>query len=79
MSSIGLFVNRNRIYLAILIYISLFATTCLIVKPPIMFLDSGELRQFGIGFKERTVIPVWLFAFLLGILSYLCILLLTEL
>ena len=79
MSDIGLFVNRNRLYLAILVYVSLFALTCLFVKPPLMFLKSGELRQFGIGFKEKTVVPVWLFAFLLGIVSYVFTLSLTSL
>ena len=39
-----------------------------------MFYDDGTIREFGIGYKNKTVFPVWLVAMILGILSYLFVL-----
>jgi hypothetical protein len=39
-----------------------------------MYNEDGSLRQFGIGFKRKTVIPAWLVAIIIAILSYLLVL-----
>ena len=35
-----------------------------------MFKKDGSIRQFGIGYKEKTVLPIWLMAIVIAILSY---------
>jgi len=36
--------------------------------------DDGSIRQFGVGYRNKTILPVWLLAIILGILSYLFVL-----
>jgi hypothetical protein len=39
-----------------------------------MYNEDGSLRQFGIGFQRKTVVPAWLVAIIIAILSYLLVL-----
>ena len=43
----------------------------LFTKPAFIFNNDGSLRDFGVGYYRRTVIPAWLLAILCAILSYL--------
>ena len=64
-------------------YIASHMTTCAIIlflvmyislayiKPSFLFQSNGAIRQFGIGYKNKTILPLWLVAGVLGILSYL--------
>jgi hypothetical protein len=42
--------------------------------PHFLYNQDGSLREFGIGYKKKTVIPIWLVALILAILSYLFVL-----
>ena len=42
-------------------------------KPSFLYKKNGELRQFGIGYKEKTIFPAWLLSIILAILIYVCI------
>tara|TARA_Y100000996_G_C22384365_1_gene586440 strand:+ start:184 stop:351 length:168 start_codon:yes stop_codon:yes gene_type:complete len=44
------------------------------LKPAFIFKKDGTLREFGIGFRNKTVIPAWLLAIVLAIVSYLLVL-----
>jgi len=44
------------------------------IKPGIFYNQDGSMRQFGVGYKNKTIFPLWLFAVILGIVSYLSIL-----
>jgi hypothetical protein len=39
-------------------------------KPAFIYKKDGSLRQFGIGYKEKTILPIWLISIVLAILSY---------
>lgn len=67
-----LFSRLPKISLSIFLFIALFSIVHYI-KPSIFYLQSGGFRQFGIGYKHKTVIPIWVFAIILSILSYLVI------
>jgi hypothetical protein len=55
---------------AFTIYIFGIATV-LFLKPKIMFGESGERKEFGIGRGERrTVFPFWLFSIFWAFISY---------
>ena len=55
---------------AFTIYIFGIATV-LFVKPKIMFGETGEWKEFGIGRGERrTVFPFWLFSIFWAFISY---------
>lgn len=56
-AAIGMFVV---VYSAIFLY-----------KPAFLFEPDGAIRQFGVGFRKKTFLPVWLLSILLAILLYL--------
>jgi len=39
-------------------------------KPSIIYNKDLSFRRFGIGYKNKTVVPIWLFAVMLAILVY---------
>jgi hypothetical protein len=58
---------------AILLFLfSFFAIQQL--KPGFLYNADGSLREFGVGFKRKTVIPIWLLSIILAILCYLTVL-----
>lgn len=44
------------------------------VKPAFLYNKNGTLREFGVGFKKKTVIPLWLIAIFIAIISYFSVL-----
>jgi hypothetical protein len=69
----------NRLFLkkyVLVISIMLFLITFYIlhrIKPSFLYKKNGDLRAFGIGYKEKTIIPLWLIAIILPILCYIVI------
>ena len=62
-------IRHNKISMAILIYIILFGLiNCL--KPAFMYNSDGSLKEFGVGFRKKTIIPVWLISIFLAIIAY---------
>ena len=35
-----------------------------------MYNKDGSLRQFGIGYQKKTILPAWLIAIVVAIMSY---------
>tara|TARA_Y100001935_G_C16930444_1_gene325165 strand:+ start:160 stop:405 length:246 start_codon:yes stop_codon:yes gene_type:complete len=66
-------IRRNITSFSIIIFIILY-TIVLLFKPAFIFKKDGNLRNFGIGFRDKTVIPAWLLAIILAIMSYLFVL-----
>ena len=44
------------------------------IKPGFLYNRDGSLREFGIGYTNKTIVPLWLFSIILGILSYVFVL-----
>lgn len=44
------------------------------MKPDFAYMPDGSYRQFGVGYKHKTVVPIWLVAISLAIFSYLFVL-----
>jgi len=60
-----------------LVAIAIFLVAFLIVqaaKPAFIYNRDGSLKQFGVGYKNKTIMPIWLLSFVLGILAYLVVL-----
>ena len=66
-------VRKHIVSTAILIFLFSYSVI-LMSKPHFLFNKDGSLREFGIGYKKRTVIPAWLLSIVLGILSYYIVL-----
>lgn len=67
------FIRLNRVNIAILIFLLAFAVVH-IYKPMLMYTKEGGFRQFGVGYKHKTVVPIWVVAIILAIFSYLAVL-----
>lgn len=64
------FVRKHLVMISISIFIVVFSLLNW-AQPDFLYNKDGSLRQFGIGRKMDTVIPVWLLAILIAIFSYL--------
>ena len=67
------FLRMYKIQTAIVIFLlsfGLFHT----IKPAFAYLPNGAFRPFGVGFRNKTVIPIWVVAIVFAILSYLSVL-----
>lgn len=67
------FVRKHLVSFATLLFVGLYVLI-LKLQPGFLYNHDGTLRTFGVGYKNKTVIPVWLLAIALAILSYLGIL-----
>lgn len=67
------FVRKHITAIAIIIYIIAFVIIQWI-KPVFIYNEDGSLKQFGLGTRQKTVIPIWLVALISAIFSYLLVL-----
>lgn len=67
------FTRNNITLVAIIIFLIIFVIIQ-IIKPNWLYNKDGSIREFGIGYKNKTIFPVWLFSIILGILCYLIVL-----
>jgi hypothetical protein len=67
------FIEKNIVLSSILLFLIIFYFLYY-TKPKYLFNDDNSLKDFGIGYKNKTVFPLWVFAIVLGIISYLSIL-----
>lgn len=67
------FIRVNKSAVAIAIFVAVF---CLIhyMKPSLLYTKDGAFRDFGVGYRQKTVVPIWGVAILLAIVSYLGVL-----
>jgi hypothetical protein len=65
---------RNNITLvAIILFVIIFGIIQM-MKPACFYNRDGSIREFGIGYRNKTILPIWLSSLLLGILCYLAVL-----
>lgn len=62
-----------KVPFAVLLFLILFGAFHL-WKPAFAYQENGAYRPFGIGYKHKTVIPIWIVAILLAIFSYMLVL-----
>jgi hypothetical protein len=71
------FIRQNITLVATFLFIILFSVTYY-MKPGFLFLADGSIRPFGVGYRNKTILPLWLYAIILGIFSYLGVLFLSS-
>lgn len=59
----------NTITLAITIYI-LLCGFIYVLKPSYLYNSDGSFKEFGIGYKKKTIFPIWLCIIIIAILTY---------
>ena len=66
-------IKNNITSVSIILFVTIFSLIQYF-QPSIIYNSDGSLRQFGIGTKKKTVLPIWLFSLILAIFSYLFVL-----
>jgi len=67
------FIRRNITSFSIVIFLIVYVLINFF-KPAFLYNNDGSLREFGLGLRKTTVIPAWLLAIILAILSYFSVL-----
>ena len=65
--------RKNTTLVAIIIFLIIFGFVQFL-KPSFLYKIDGSLREFGVGYKNKTILPMWLFSIILGILTYVSVL-----
>ncbi len=66
--------DSNRLMMILMVYFIGYGLI-LLFKPGIVFDNSkNHLRSFGVGYKNSTILPLWLISILLAIFSYFVVL-----
>lgn len=64
---------RENITLASTILFIIIFIIIQMTKPNFLYNKDGSLREFGIGYKNKTIFPIWLLSIILGIMCYLAV------
>ena len=64
------FVTKNTNLVSIIIFLVLF-TLIIYIKPNFAFNDKGQIRPFGLGYKNKTILPIWLIVIIISIICYM--------
>jgi hypothetical protein len=67
------FIKKHVTSFAILLFLIVYLTLNY-TEPFFLYTREGYLRQFGLGYKNKTIIPLWLIAIFIAILSYVSVL-----
>lgn len=67
------FVRQHKLNISIFIFLILFSLVHF-MKPGFLYNHDGGFRPFGLGYKHKTVIPIWVMSIILAILCYLIVL-----
>lgn len=67
------FVKNNITLVAITLFLLSF-TILILFKPGFLYNKDGSIKTFGLGYKKKTVVPVWLLSIIFAILAYYLVL-----
>ena len=67
------YIRNHPTVVAILLFLVIFGAIQF-SQPDFLYNADGSIRQFGIGYRNKTILPVWLLSSVLGILCYLFVL-----
>jgi hypothetical protein len=66
------YIRQNIPLVSIVLFIIIFGGIQY-MKPACFYNTDGSIREFGIGYKNKTILPIWMLSLLLGILCYLAV------
>ena len=67
------YIRDNITLVSIILFVIIFSIIQYF-KPNCFYNKDGSIRDFGIGYKNKTIFPIWLLSLILGILCYLAVL-----
>lgn len=72
MDSLKILIRKNRLQIAIVLFLIVF-TMIHINKPSLLYENDGSFRKFGVGYRKKTVVPIWLISIIVALLSYVAV------
>ena len=73
MNTTKIFVNNNKVNIAVLLFI-FFAFILHYMQPKMIYTEDGGFREFGVGYLHKTIFPIWLVILILAIFCYYSVL-----
>ncbi len=70
MINLRLLMKKNALNVSILLFIIIFLIIHTI-KPSLVYDEEGNYREFGVGYRHKTIIPIWLVAIITAIFTYI--------
>jgi len=67
------FIRQNIISFSIVLFLISFSLVH-IIKPNFIYNKDGTFRDFGLGYRNKTILPMWLIVIITAILCYLSVL-----
>lgn len=67
------YIRENITLVSVILFVIIFGTIQM-MKPACFYNRDGSIREFGIGYRNKTILPIWLLSLVLGILCYLAVL-----
>ena len=64
------YIRENATIFSIVLFLVMFGAIQM-MKPAFLYNKDGSIREFGVGYRNKTILPIWLLSLILGILSYL--------
>ena len=64
------YIRENATIFSIVLFLVMFGAIQ-IMKPDFLYNKDGSIREFGVGYRNKTILPIWLLSLILGILSYI--------
>lgn len=66
------YIRENPTLVAIVLFVVIYGAI-IIIKPSCFYNKDGSIREFGVGYRNKTILPIWLLSLVLGILCYLAV------
>jgi uncharacterized membrane protein YidH (DUF202 family) len=66
------YIRENITLVSVVLFIIIFGIIQM-MKPACFYNRDGSVREFGIGYRNKTILPIWLMSLVLGILCYLAV------
>jgi uncharacterized membrane protein YidH (DUF202 family) len=66
------YIRENITLVSVVLFIIIFGIIQM-MKPACFYNRDGSIREFGIGYRNKTILPIWLMSLVLGILCYLAV------
>ena len=66
------YIRENPTIIAIILFAIIYGAIQ-IMKPSCFYNKDGGIREFGIGYRNKTILPIWLLSLFLGLLCYLAV------
>jgi hypothetical protein len=66
------FLANHKVSFAVLLFLLFFGMIHL-AKPDFIYYKDGGFRPFGIGYQNKTILPIWLISIILAITAYILV------